>query len=506
MKIAGSCGRQTVVFCAVKKLVEHLHKELGGRLPPGACAAYHGESRQENKKSVLRDLQSGVSSGVQVVFATNALALGVDFPDVGVVVHYGEVYSFKTLAEEFGRCGRDGRQALCVYYHNDWETRGTLDYLLNQCSSVSDREVVTEEYRRTYRCTSNHNSCRWWALAATPEVVEGCGVSDSGLGLTEGEPCGAGGNCDVCLGLAGIFDVEGARQILRPPVSAESLETPAEGYGDTETWLSDDDLRELPRRSGPSVSQVVDLTAGSTVDLSYSDSTEDSDGSEAEASGGGSGASSRGSGRRLSSPVVVRSPPTSTGDGAHSQRRGRSVATAALANRFEVEGGQGPSSASVEEAPVLVDLTKPGTETAALDNSSPNDLSKSLGAEFFSVVTGLPEAHGSLAVSGRDRIYGPGEHVRVPDQVMQELIQVCRDGDGAVTSFCLKTRWAEALAPFHHPESRKACVSFNAKEYYPPMQRREDPQTASDLYRKVTEEGFDLNFPLCSLRDFRLSR
>lgn len=67
------------------------------------------EKRQENWKSGL----------VPVIVATNAFGMGIDKPDVRIVVHYDVPDSPEAYFQEAGRAGRDGDKAYAVLLYNE---------------------------------------------------------------------------------------------------------------------------------------------------------------------------------------------------------------------------------------------------------------------------------------------------------------------------------------------------------------------------------------------------
>ena len=74
---------------------------------------FHASTPEYNKAVILRSLGSpdGV---VRIVFATVALAMGVDLRDVNTVVHYGGMQSIDSYFQESGRGGRSGASAQSV--------------------------------------------------------------------------------------------------------------------------------------------------------------------------------------------------------------------------------------------------------------------------------------------------------------------------------------------------------------------------------------------------------
>lgn len=63
------------------------------------------------------------NSVIRTVFATDAFGMGVDAPDVSVVVHYGAARSMMAFAQESERAGRDCNiQAVSVVYYHMLDT------------------------------------------------------------------------------------------------------------------------------------------------------------------------------------------------------------------------------------------------------------------------------------------------------------------------------------------------------------------------------------------------
>ena len=52
----------------------------------------------------------------RVVFATNALGMGVNFAAVNTVIHFGAPNSLDDYLQERGRAGRTGEQATSTIY------------------------------------------------------------------------------------------------------------------------------------------------------------------------------------------------------------------------------------------------------------------------------------------------------------------------------------------------------------------------------------------------------
>ncbi|XP_014674871.1 PREDICTED: ATP-dependent DNA helicase Q-like 3 [Priapulus caudatus] len=67
----------------------------------GISATFVGEL--QGSKTVANDIRNGI-----VVFATIAFGMGVNIPDVDIVVHWGAPRGIEQFTQESGRAGRDG--------------------------------------------------------------------------------------------------------------------------------------------------------------------------------------------------------------------------------------------------------------------------------------------------------------------------------------------------------------------------------------------------------------
>ena len=86
--------------------------EIGEAL---GCPIYHRSvDDRAGKARRIKELREGKH---QVICATNALGLGVDIPDIRVVIHAKQPRKLRDYAQESGRAGRDreSSKAIIVY-------------------------------------------------------------------------------------------------------------------------------------------------------------------------------------------------------------------------------------------------------------------------------------------------------------------------------------------------------------------------------------------------------
>ena len=76
------------------------------------CPVYHRSvDDRAGKARRMKDLMDGRS---RVIAATNALGMGVDLPDIQVVIHAGQPQKLRDYSQESGRAGRDGHSSEAI--------------------------------------------------------------------------------------------------------------------------------------------------------------------------------------------------------------------------------------------------------------------------------------------------------------------------------------------------------------------------------------------------------
>jgi ATP-dependent DNA helicase RecQ len=80
---------------------------------------YHSKMGAQNERDAILGRFTGfLEPPLRAVICTNAFGMGIDVPDVRLVVHWQHPASVEDYLQEFGRAGRDGRPALAVLFTN----------------------------------------------------------------------------------------------------------------------------------------------------------------------------------------------------------------------------------------------------------------------------------------------------------------------------------------------------------------------------------------------------
>ncbi len=123
-----------IVYCATRRQAEEVAQFLQ---ESGMEANYfHAGLSPETKKNVQ---QSFINGSLRVIVATNAFGMGIDKPDVRLVVHADVPGSLENYLQEAGRAGRDQQAARCVllYTQDDVERQ----FGMSARSRLTRREI-----------------------------------------------------------------------------------------------------------------------------------------------------------------------------------------------------------------------------------------------------------------------------------------------------------------------------------------------------------------------------
>ena len=74
------------------------------------CDCYDSKIESAEKTRVLEDFISGK---IKIIFATSAFGMGINIPDIRVVVHFLIPESIEQYSQEIGRAGRDSKESYC---------------------------------------------------------------------------------------------------------------------------------------------------------------------------------------------------------------------------------------------------------------------------------------------------------------------------------------------------------------------------------------------------------
>ena len=109
-------------------------------------AQFHAPQTEQMKVGILRQMCSS-NSLVRVIFATVAIGMGVDIPNIRRIIHISPPCSVKQYFQETGRAGRDGKQADAILYYNNRDIARNKVEMQNDMREfcLQDKECLRKE-------------------------------------------------------------------------------------------------------------------------------------------------------------------------------------------------------------------------------------------------------------------------------------------------------------------------------------------------------------------------
>ena len=112
------CGYAFKLFTDVLGEKSHFPENCA-KIPENCLfAQYHAPQTDRMKDEILKQLTGSSKPTIRVVFATVAIGIGVNIPEVRHVIHLEVPRTLEAYYQEMGRAGRDGKNAKATLFYN----------------------------------------------------------------------------------------------------------------------------------------------------------------------------------------------------------------------------------------------------------------------------------------------------------------------------------------------------------------------------------------------------
>jgi len=129
-------NKAVIVYCFSRKNTEEIAQNLADAGLP--AVPYHAglpkKTRIETQEKFIRD-------EVPIIVATIAFGMGIDKPDVRLVVHMDLPKTIESYYQETGRAGRDGLPSECVLFYS-YADRRKQEYFINQIANPQEQRLA----------------------------------------------------------------------------------------------------------------------------------------------------------------------------------------------------------------------------------------------------------------------------------------------------------------------------------------------------------------------------
>lgn len=129
-----------IIYTLTRKNTEHLYqfiKEKGFKV-----SMYHGGLEDDVKRKNQNEFLEGKT---MIMVATNSFGLGIDHKTIRYVINYDLPESVEDLAQQQGRCSRDGKRGVCILLYNESDLY-INEYFINQLED--NTELSSDEIKK----------------------------------------------------------------------------------------------------------------------------------------------------------------------------------------------------------------------------------------------------------------------------------------------------------------------------------------------------------------------
>ena len=177
-----------LIYCGTRKSTEEVSDHLSALFAD--IGFYHAGLSPEKRNNTQEAFANGK---IRILAATNAFGMGIDHPDVRLVVHYHMPANIDSLYQEMGRAGRDGKESTCLMLYAT-KDKGLQSYFIQSSDAPA-----------------NVKSSRWNTLESLVNYAEGgeCRHSEILVYYKDSQRITRCGHCDTC-------EPNSARRISKP--------------------------------------------------------------------------------------------------------------------------------------------------------------------------------------------------------------------------------------------------------------------------------------------------
>jgi len=172
---AKTCNSSGIVYVRSRRSTIDLSKLL---FQNGISSdAFHGGLKDFQRQNILK---KWLNNEIKIVVATTAFGMGIDKPDVDLIVHIHLPESLESYYQEIGRGGRDGKEAKALLVYNKTDLKRLKFQFLDKIPDIKSVKTI-------YKALMNHTKLPYgegWGQIFGIDLGEFCKKYNVDLSMT----------------------------------------------------------------------------------------------------------------------------------------------------------------------------------------------------------------------------------------------------------------------------------------------------------------------------------
>lgn len=137
----------TLIYFSSRRTAENIAKMIARELPNQRIAFYHGGMEQMDRITIQ---QQFMNDQLDVICCTSAFGMGINKPNIRLIIHYHFPSQIESFIQEVGRAGRDGKSSISLLLYSKKDYYIPSQLIQKELPTETDLASVFTQLKKSY--------------------------------------------------------------------------------------------------------------------------------------------------------------------------------------------------------------------------------------------------------------------------------------------------------------------------------------------------------------------